>query len=339
MEETMTTTEAAFNPEGTSRNPQPLDPPAVPPLSEGHAPQERRGADIYALVTDRIIEALEAGTGVPWKKPWAASGMPRNLVTGREYRGMNILLLALGQPYASPYWLTFKQALDQGGHVRKGEKGSLVTFWKFHREVMREATEDGETVNTAKERRAPLLRHYTVFNVEQCDGIQAPPVEGFTPKPHERIARCEAVVAGMPRPPEILRNPCQAGYSPVLDCLEIPELAQFDTPEDYYATLFHELTHATGHLSRLNRPSLGTPAPYGGEDYSKEEMVAELGSAFLCGHTGIFPRVAANSAAYIAGWLRALKQDKRLVPIAAAHAQRAADFILGVLPDHACEEA
>lgn len=298
------------------------------PPSGGTVQRESPHPDVYALVTERITAALEAGT-VPWQKPWAtAGGLPRNLASGRPYRGMNVLLLSLGQPFQSPWWLTYKQAQELGGHVRKGERSSIVTFWKF-REGKKDTGEDGEPDTAAPERRAPLLRYYHVFNLEQCEGIQAPSSAEFTPKEHERIALCEAVVADMPQRPVIQRDPRQACYVPTLDRVGIPDLSRFVTAEDYYATLFHELVHSTGHASRLARPSLGTPTPFGTPDYSKEELVAEFGAAFLCAHAGIFPHVADNQAAYINGWLSALKKDKRLLPIAAAQAQRAADFILG----------
>lgn len=296
--------------------------------------------DVYQRVTERITAALEAGT-VPWLKPWAAAGgLPRNLASGRHYRGMNVLLLSLGQPYTSPWWLTFKQAADLGGHVRKGERSSLVTFWRFPERSDADAgagTQEGggeAGAEPVRERRAPILRHYHVFNLEQCGGIAAPPSEEFTPREHERIALCEAVVSQMPQRPLIQRDPRQACYVPALDRVGMPDLTQFATAEDYYATLFHELVHSSGHPARLARGDLGTPAPFGTPDYSKEELVAEFGAAFLCGHTGIFPRVADNQAAYINGWLAVLKKDKRLLAIAAAQAQRAADFILG---EHAGE--
>ncbi len=290
------------------------------------------GGDVFAVVTDRIAAALASGT-VPWHKPWASvGGMPRNLASRKPYRGMNVLLLSLGQPYLSPWWLTFKQAQELGGHIRKGEKSSLVTFWKF-REGKKDTGDDGEHEDSPRERQAPLLRYYHVFNVEQCEGIAAPPSDEFRLKAHERLALCEELVAEMPQRPIIQRDARQASYSPTLDRVGVPDLSQFETAEAYYATLFHELVHSTGHSSRLARSSLGNPPPFGTPDYSKEELVAEFGAAFLCAHTGIFPVTAESQAAYIDGWLAALKKDKRLLPIAAAQAQRAADFILGSLLD------
>ncbi len=312
--------------EGLDKGRLPERPPA-----ETSGDHKKPAADVYALVTERITTALEAGT-IPWKKPWASlGGIPRNLASGRPYRGMNVLLLSLGQPYASPWWLTYKQAGELGGHIKKGERSSIVTFWKIAQktEEAPEAESAGESPDRSG-RRAPILRYYHVFNVEQCEGITAPPSDEFQPKAHERLALCEALVADMLRPPRIVRDPRQAFYAPALDQVAIPDLSQFETPESYYATLFHELTHATGHASRLARSTLGSPAPFGTTDYSREELVAEFGAAFLCAHAGIFPSTADNSAAYIDGWLRVLKRDNRMLPIAAAHAQKAADFILGL---------
>jgi antirestriction protein ArdC len=303
--------------------------PAKPTTRAANAPS---APDVYALVTDRITNALEAGT-VPWHKPWAAAGgIPRNLTSGRPYRGMNVLLLSLGQPFESPWWLTFKQALDLGGHVRKGERSSIVTFWKF-RDAKSDADTGTDTPEATTERRAPLLRYYHVFNVAQCDGVEPPPSEEIQPKDHERIARCEAVVVGMPQRPVVQRDPRKAFYTPAFDFVGMPDLSRFETPESYYATLFHELIHSTGHASRLARPFLGVPGAFGSPEYSKEELVAEFGAAFLCAHSGIFPSTVENQAAYINGWLAALKKDKRLLSVAAAHAQRAADFILGAQPN------
>lgn len=300
------------------------------PAAQAGLRAEKR-ADVYQLVTDRITAALEAGT-VPWKKPWAAvGGLPRNLATRRPYRGMNVLLLSLGQPYASPWWLTYKQAQDLGGHIRKGERSSIVTFWKLMEGAEKPGGEGApaEEQGGERDRRRPLLRYYHVFNLEQCEGIAVPPSDEFQPKTHERLEQCEAIVRSMSQPPAIERDPRQAYYAPALDRVGIPDLSQFDAAEDYYATLFHELVHSTGHPSRLARATLGTPAPFGSPDYSREELVAEFGAAFLCGHAGISPRTVENSAAYIRGWLAVLKGDKRLLPIAASQAQRAADFILG----------
>jgi antirestriction protein ArdC len=312
--------------------------------SGGKTPASERAADsggasyrdVYALVTERITQALEAGA-IPWHRPWTATGgLPRNLSTKRAYRGMNLLLLSVGQPYVSPWWLTFRQAHELGGHIRKGEHASIVTFWKrTDAEPMPCEEADAQASETRTDRRPPILRYYNVFNVEQCEGIDTPPSDEFQPKEHERIARCEEIVQAMPQRPSMRHDPKHALYSPQADTVGIPDIAQFNTAQDYYATLFHELVHSTGHAQRLARPALGCPLPFGTPDYSREELVAELGAAFLCAHAGIFPATVDNQAAYIGSWLAALRSDKRMLPVAAAQAQRAADYILDVRHDPA----
>ena len=177
-------------------------------------------------------------------------------------------------------------------------------------------------------KRIPLLRYYTVFNLEQTTGIETPM------EPHKQtfqpIERCEALVASMPQRPTLHHGEPRAYYRPLVDAINMPRPELFDSPEEYYSTLFHEMTHSTGHERRLNRPTLTDLCPFGSTNYSKEELVAEMGAAFLCGVCGIENRTVDNSAAYIASWLRVLKNDKQMVILAAAQAQRAADFIQGV---------
>jgi antirestriction protein ArdC len=277
---------------------------------------------VYEVINNRIMELLEQGT-IPWRKTWnAVTNMPKNLVSGKEYKGINVFMLGC-QEYSSPYWMTFKQVQDKGGHVRKGEKSCPVIFWKWLDRTGMEVS-DGEEVRNGK---IPLLRYYSVFNLEQTEGIEAPPtteiINTFTP-----IERAEQIIAGMPYKPEIKHGGNRASYSPMLDYVKLPIPESFDSPEEYYSTAFHELTHATGHASRLGRKGVLEPSYFGSHEYSKEELVAEMGAAFLCGFTGIESRTIENSAAYIRGWLRELKSDKTLLIHAAAQAQKAADFIL-----------
>ena len=277
--------------------------------------------DIYQRITARIIRQLESGT-VPWHKPWQGgiAGCPKNLISKRTYRGINTFLLSCAA-HESPYWLTYRQANELGGHIRKGEKSTPVIFWKWV---------DKENPQTDKRERFPLLRHYNVFNVEQCE-LPPEKVPMFSTVPDndfERIASCEQVVTEMPEPPEIRYSGGAAAYRPVTDTVQIPKPERFCGQEEYYSTLFHELTHATGHESRLKRPGITAEIRFGSRSYSKEELVAEMGAAFLCGHCGIENSVIKNSAAYVAGWLQRLRDDKRLVIHAAAAAQKAADFIL-----------
>jgi antirestriction protein ArdC len=284
---------------------------------------------VYEIITDRIIAQLEQGT-TPWNKPWTArgdAGLPHNFVTKKAYRGINTwLLLAAG--YTSPAFLTFKQARDLGGSVRKGEKGWPVVFWKFG-EV---ETKAGEVKDYA------FCRFYTVFNVSQCDGLQLPLAdeqnEGLDDVPALDV--CESMVQNWSGRPEIKHGPRGAFYSPSLDYVSIPERSAFNGPEAYYSTLFHELTHSTGHAKRLNRFQLGT---FGDKNYSKEELVAEMGAAFLCGFAGIENSTIDNSAAYLASWLKVLKSDSKMIISAASQAQKAVDLILNSTPVYAPRES
>lgn len=278
--------------------------------------------DAYQIITDRIIEKLESGV-IPWHKPWSGgvSGMPRNLVSGKGYQGINIILLGL-QGYDSPYWLTFKQAQERGGHVRKGEHGSPCIFWKTY-EKERETPEGEVEVD-----KRWVLRYYTVFNADQCEGIDAPKVEIKTYPENERIEEAERIQIAMPNRPEVVFEGSQPRYNVNEDKVTIPELYRFDKSEEFYSALFHELAHSTGHESRLNRDP--NPHAFGSQEYAQEELIAEITSTFLCGHCGIERETLDNSAAYIQGWLKALRNDKKMVVMAAAQAQRAANYILNI---------
>jgi len=311
--------------------------------------------DIYQTVTDRILEALDNGT-VPWRQPIKRSpgsggdGLPKSLNTKKPYRGINIFLLAMtswAMGYESDYWLTYRQAKQQGGQVRKGEKSSLVVFWK------RYTKEDPET---GKDKIIPVIRHYNVFNVEQCEGIDAPNAAPRPPEseseedtePFEPIGEAEHIFNGYATGssretsegggPEIQHGGRQACYLPSADRVRIAEPVHFESVEGYYATLFHELVHSTGHSSRLDRGLDTKLAPFGSADYSKEELVAEMGAAFLAAHAGISPQTIEQSAAYIDNWRKRLRGDNKLVVQAAGVAQRASDLILGITFDDATDK-
>lgn len=284
--------------------------------------------EVYQRVTDRIIELLERGV-VPWRRPWAGgpAGFPKSLASGRAYRGVNVFMLhAAG--FESPWWITYKQARERGGHVRKGEKGWPVVFWKWlEREERDPATGEPKT------RKVPLLRQYSVFNVAQCGEIDAPAPPDARTFDFDPIEEAEAVVQGMPKPPTIGHGQNRAAYCPASDHVGMPRRERFERPAEYYSTLFHELAHATGHPERLGRfPEGQAVASLGSPTYGREELIAEMGAAFLCGRCSIADRTVENSAAYIDGWLEKLRSDKRLVVMAAAQAQKAADFILGTEP-------
>jgi antirestriction protein ArdC len=270
----------------------------------------------YEVVTESIIKQLESGVA-PWRKPWRTE-MPANLASKKEYRGINVFLLAsLG--YGSRYWLTYRQAQTLGGSVRKGEHGSKVVFWKID-EYPKENKETGETEN----RKSILLRYYTVFNLEQCEGIKSPePTRIIAP-----LEQCENIFNSMPNRPGFEQD-SRAFYRPSTDTVGVPARSAFDSVEEFYSTLFHELTHSTGHPSRVGREGIMEHNPFGSDDYSKEELVAEMGAAMLCGVAGIQSRTLDNSASYLQSWINRLRSDSRLIVSAASQAQKAADYILG----------
>lgn len=289
---------------------------------------------VYENITDRIIKQLEAGTA-PWHKPWASrgdAGIPRNLRTLKPYRGINVWIL-MSAGYTSPYFVTFKQAQELGGNVQKGEKGLPVAFYKFD-EYAKENKDTGET----EKHNSVIVRFYTVFNVSQCEHLQVTPVPPPDTHPDvPAIDLCEQVVAGWSGKPMIRHEGDKASYHKILDYINMPARNAFDSAEEYYSTLFHELTHSTGHPNRLNRATLTDFERFGDGNYSREELVAEMGAAFLCGFNGIENRTINNSAAYLASWLKVLKEDNRMVLIAATQAQKAVDLILN-LPNYNSSE-
>ena len=281
----------------------------------------------YEIVTERIVNLLESGI-IPWREPWTSTGLPRNLVSKKRYKGVNYFLLSATK-YVSPSWLTYRQATDLGGHVRKGEESTIVIFWKA--EGVKQSGEDLEVEETDDENnRRFLLRYYHLFNLEQCELPQAvldklPKIETHQ---HDPIEAAERIIANMPNPPEIEFAGSKALYSPITDRITLPPRELFTSAEEFYATLNHEESHAVGHPKRLNRKSISEAAPFGSPTYSFEEIVAEMSAAYLCAEAGISPAVIDNEAAYIQGWLKKIRSEKRLVVIAAAQAQRAADYIL-----------
>lgn len=286
---------------------------------------ENQKPDIYEIVNNRIITLLEAGT-IPWKKPWSDGGLPKNLLTKKPYRGINILLLnALG--YAQNYFLTFDQVKALGGSVKKGEKSQVVVFWKWI-----DTNKDAPTSPDEKKQQKPMLRYYHVFNVAQCTGIPADQIPVITKENHP-ITACDSVFENMPNRPRLVHEENQAFYHPKEDYVNMPDIEYFVESEAYYATLFHELIHSTGHKDRLNRKELVEPTRFGTHQYSTEELIAEIGSCYLQSTVGIFHNDLSNSAAYIQGWLGKLKNDKRCIIYASGLAQKATDYILNVKGD------
>ena len=291
--------------------------------------------DVYSIVTERIIEKLEAGT-IPWHKPWRSIGAPQNLVSKKSYRGINVWLLTM-QGYISPYWATLRQINELGGRVRKGEKSTPVVFWRIYVDgvEVRANSDQHEPEHEQEEgqgRRRFVLRYYSIFNTEQCELPASVSEKLAFPEPRQLdpIEACEKILTGMPNPPEIVHAGDQAFYSPITDRITMPPRGLFENAEEYWSTFWHEAGHASGHRKRLNRDSITEAAPFGSATYSVEEIVAEMTAAYLCGITGIENRTIDNSAAYIAGWLRQLRDQRKLIIHAAAQAQRACDYILNL---------
>jgi antirestriction protein ArdC len=272
-------------------------------------------SSVYSIVTEQILKQLESGVA-PWHRPWSTQ-IPMNLISGRQYRGINVFLLS-SSGYGSPYFLTYKQATERGGHVRKGQHGTKIVFWKIGTRETEDA--DGDTI----ERKSILLRYYTVFNVEQCEGIVAPD----SARPVNPIEECERIVRQMPNSPAMEQDG-RAWYRPSTDTVGMPSRNAFNSAEEYYSTLFHELTHSTGHSKRVGRDGIEKLNTFGSESYSKEELIAEMGAAMLCGVAGIERKTLANSASYLKCWIDVLKSDARMVVSAASQAQKAADYIRG----------
>ena len=287
----------------------------------------------YELVTKKIIDRLEDNV-IPWKLPWKDVSAPKNLKSGKEYQGINSILLH-SAGYPSAYWVTFKQAKEQGGRINKGENGMPVIYWQW---VSKNGNGHGENGDSGKaatssdriDQPYPLLKHYTVFNIAQTHGIEEPGTQEsniFNP-----IEKCEQTIAQMPNQPNICGREQRAYYRPLEDLVNMPKAENFKSDESYYSTLFHELCHSTGHESRLNRNSLYEFGDTKRYQYAGEELVAEMGSAFLCSQTGIEPSTIDDSVSYIQNWLNVFRQDKKLLIYAASQGQKAAEYITGKRP-------
>jgi len=276
--------------------------------------------DLYQVITDRVIAALESGVA-PWVKPWndcdRFGGFPYNAASGKPYRGVNVLLLTA--PYPTAGWMTYKQAQDLGAHVRKGERGSMIVFFKPFAVKDRNAQPDAN--GNLPERLIPLLRSFTVFNLAQIDDLPAR-FHATPATPAERPT--SAVADAMLALATVRHGGSRAFYAPSVDTIQLPAPAQFRSVAEYFATALHELTHWTGHESRCSREY---GRRFGDTAYAREELVAEMGAAFLCATAGIDGRL--QHAEYLASWLDVLKADKRAIVVAASHAQRAADYVLG----------
>ena len=287
--------------------------------------------DIYERVTEVILTRLEQGT-IPWQSPSIAQvGFPRNFLTKNFYQGINVFLLS-SAGYASPWFLTYRQAQELGGQVRKGEKGLLIVkYGTFEKEAPSSKTGESETLKHG------YLKGYTVFNSSQIDGIEFPEIKHPDYQHSEKVQLAQSIVEGMPQCPQIEEGPHACPHYQIkADKVGMPGRETFATEERFYKSLFHELTHATGHASRLARNTLlenkgMTAAGTAQRTYAKEELVAEMGAAFLTAHAGIVLDDFENAAAYLKGWLGVLKikENRRWIVEAASKAQKATKFILG----------
>jgi antirestriction protein ArdC len=272
---------------------------------------------VYEIVTNQIIESLKSGV-VPWRRPWS-SEMPCNLISQKAYRGLNVFMLATSG-HESKYWLTFNQCSKLGGKIKTGSKSHLVTFWNVGQEKV--------NAKTGKIQKPFLLRYYNVFNLTQTEGIDLPRAifERNKRNSFEAIEAAESIAESMPNPPAFEQSDA-AWYSPRKDTVGMPPRHAFHSPSEYYSTLFHELSHSTGHVSRLHRESFDNPTQFSSESYSREELIAEMASAYLCGLAGIERETLPNSAAYLDNWIKRLQGDSKLILSAASLAQKAADYI------------
>ena len=273
--------------------------------------------DIYKRITDQIINRMQAGV-IPWKQPWSSDTHPRNMISNRPYHGINFWLL-LSSGHESPFYLSFQQVKVLGGNIKKGEKSIPVIFWK----LLDSEEKDGTIKKT------PFLRYYNVFNLTQTEGIDGGMIPALElPNPNfDPIAKAEELVEQWKDCPPIKFNQSQAFYSPAQDFIGMPNPQSFFRAPEYYSVLFHEATHSTGNIKRLGRHAKMRDLNFGSHSYSQEELVAEMGAAYLCGMCGIEQETIPNSTAYIQSWIRTFKNDPKVLVIAAAQAQKAVNYI------------
>lgn len=294
---------------------------------------------VAKAVTDKVLDMLEQGL-VPWERPWDASvGMPTNAVSGKVYRGSNLFMLswhAMEHNCESNLFATPKQVNDLGGFIKRGAKVAWVHFWKQwtkpHDDANCKLDDDGNCI--CEDQRFWVIKAYKVLNLSQCSGLEryvAPNTNnGRLPRNNGKpIDKAEMIANGYQGAPVVIHGGNRACYTPSLDKVNMPKQETFKTMEEYYSTLFHELTHSTGHPTRLNRKGIATCTTFGSPEYSREELVAEMGAAMLSTFCNIEHATLNNSAAYIQGWLKALKKDTKAVLVAGAQAHKAMEHILG----------
>jgi len=318
------------------------------PKGKENKMKNEKGNNIYEMITNQIIEKLEKGV-VPWQKPWSShSPYPVNLTSKRNYRGINVFILYLqnlSNKYNSPFWLTFNQAKKVSGYekagrfwkwtekskdpkygVKKGEKGTMVVFWKF--------IEVDDTTTVSGKKTIPLLRYYTVFNVDQCNlpekVLAKINVNKRTESEIGTIEKAEKICADYKI--KVEHGGDRAYFDKKNDLIQLPEKTRYESDDEYYMTRFHEMIHSTGVKEKLDRESIVDASYFGDNNYSKEELIAEMGACFLAAESGINlenTKMFDNTASYLSGWMKKIKDDPKLLVQAAGKAQKAVDFILG----------
>lgn len=275
---------------------------------------------IYDIITDKILAKLEEGTA-PWHKSWRTQ-TPMNFFTGKAYRGINTFLLA---GYEDPRFMTFNQIKSKKGWLKKGAKSEIVVFWtKLENKKSNEDEVDADDEDLINSRKF-VLKYFNVFNAKDIEGIEFPKLESNT---NNTIQTAQEIADSyLQQIKSFSHGGDRAYYAPNNDHIQMPTLNSFDSSEEYYSALFHEIAHSTGHASRLDRKGITELSRFGSHSYSYEELIAEMTSAFICNAAGIENTID-NSAAYIQGWSKVLKENKKMIVQAAGQAQKAADFIL-----------
>ena len=288
--------------------------------------------DLYQEVTNKMISMIEQGVA-PWRLTWNTYGLAKNYATGHVYSGINLILMNT-TPHPIPYFMSYNQIKERGGKIRKGAKAEMVIYFNVYYKDFADNTLSKEDAKARESRGEEIqvlkfIKYYNVFNIADIEGIDFETPETRL-NPNEKMEGCEKIIEQMPNRPELkMVDADQPFYSPVLDFVNMPAIEQFESAEAYYATYFHELAHSTGHALRLGREEVMNPSKHGSNPYSREELLAELAASFLCSSVQInFDNIAENSAAYLAGWLKVLKEDSKFIFKAAAEAQKAADYIL-----------
>ena len=289
--------------------------------------------DIYQEATDKIIKMLERGVA-PWRCTWSKYGMARNYKTGHQYTGINALMMNFTE-HPIPLFLSYKQAKELGGNVKRGAKSEQVYYYNVYYRDEHGNTLAEETAKTMEKAGLAIdtrsyIKYYNVFNIEDVEGIEID-IPEVKLKDNEKIEKCESIISNMVKPPRLKTlDANQPFYSATDDILNMPDIRQFENSQEYYCTYFHELIHSTGHSSRLSRSGITEAIKFASKSYGEEELIAEMGASFLSAYCDIdIKEVTENSTAYIDGWLKKIKSDKKLIFKAAADAQKAVNHILG----------